>query len=819
MKRFNGKRMIKAWAALLIVGALTLGWNLFMPNVYSGQVLPIDNVISLTLDFPSPIITKIKIQGLKAQEFDRVTMEGTYSIGKRLGEPVLPLKSINILIPFGREVEGIEIIHGDKVTLEGSFVIQPKQRSVPLSWVDKMEPISPNDAVYNSTVPYPRETHSTLSIQNLRGFKVLPVNLYPVVYIPKNRQLYYYPSMIVNVCLSRTTSSTQRHLFRGLPEDRKWLKEKVINPESINTYPQFRMQNSITNAKYVIVTSKFLKDYGGKYNWQALTVHKNSKGITTEIVTTEWIYENYDGTRPDGGSDHQTQIRNFIIDAYRNWGTEYILLGGDGDGAQVFGYEANVGESNWDDIIPAREFYCDTGDFDDNIPADLYYACLDGSFDYNANGTYGETGDGPNGEEVDLYAEIFIGRAPVDSEEELSHFVKKSLTYERLSQPSYLRLAYMLGEDLEQWCAAYLALKDKEGDINLIREFRDRVLMASREGRRYIELYYRHSAQIARLMLQHPSLLSHAIRSLQNLIPIIRSALNGTRLNLPEHIKQDIQTLLDNFAMYSSPNLRATISKIKEDLESGELVSVVKKPHSQTYLSAQNSDDSHDWGGDHKDEVKDGSDACGFSTVGFASSSYFKVSTMYDRDMDPDWTKEELIEILNSGVHILNHMGHANVDYCMKMDNSDVDSLTNTDYFFAYSQGCYSGSFDNRDVDGNYSNSDCILEHFTTGSYGAFAFIGNSRYGLYEPGSTCGPSQYFDRQFWDAVFGENILNLGKANQDSKEDNCGYTQEDKNNYMRWCYYTINLFGDPETSLTFKGEGGKAMPWLQLLLLGD
>jgi len=71
-----------------------------------------------------------------------------------------------------------------------------------------------------------------------------------------------------------------------------------------------------------------------------------------------------------------------------------------------------------------------------------------------------------------------------------------------------------------------------------------------------------------------------------------------------------------------------------------------------------------------------------------------------------------------------------------------------------------------------------------------------ARYGWGSPGSTNGPSQRYHRYFWDAVFGEDITVIGKANQDSKEENL---KKINGQCMRWCYYEMNLFGDP--SLTF------------------
>ncbi|RKY35630.1 MAG: hypothetical protein DRP78_05295, partial [Candidatus Omnitrophota bacterium] len=97
-----------------------------------------------------------------------------------------------------------------------------------------------------------------------------------------------------------------------------------------------------------------------------------------------------------------------------------------------------------------------------------------------------------------------------------------------------------------------------------------------------------------------------------------------------------------------------------------------------------------------------------------------------------------------------------------------------------------------------YVNYDCNVEHFVTEEHGAFAFIANSRSGWFYVGTTEGPSQRFNRMFWDKMFEGSTTNLGKILQESKQANIGLIGDD--NAYRWCYYTINLFGDPHTPLT-------------------
>ncbi len=205
--------------------------------------------------------------------------------------------------------------------------------------------------------------------------------------------------------------------------------------------------------------------------------------------------------------------------------------------------------------------------------------------------------------------------------------------------------------------------------------------------------------------------------------------------------------------------------------------------------------DDPTWGADYKDEIKDGASTHGYTTVGFPGN--FTVTTLYDRDLNPDeWDKNDLIPLLNGGEHIVNHLGHCSTTYGLRMVNSDVASLTNDGvghtYNIIYTQGCYAASFDNRTSDGSYTD-DCIGEYFTMSQYAAVAFIGNTRYGWGAHASTRGASQYYDRQFFDAVFGEDITVLGLADVDSRVDNIPFI--DATGPGRWVYYELVVLGDP------------------------
>ncbi len=199
------------------------------------------------------------------------------------------------------------------------------------------------------------------------------------------------------------------------------------------------------------------------------------------------------------------------------------------------------------------------------------------------------------------------------------------------------------------------------------------------------------------------------------------------------------------------------------------------------------------WGGDYKDEILFGSSSWGFDTQGVPP--FYGSITLYDRDLG-SWNAAQLLPVLNAGVHLVNHAGHANIDEVMRLSGAQVPLLANdgvsSSHFICWSHGCYAASFDNRDPAGAVRAEDCIAEKLLTGPCGAVAFIGHTRLGWDAPGSTCGVSQFFDRRFFGALFGGGSRRLGEAHDRSRVDNAPYVSYGA---VRWVYYTLTLLGDP------------------------
>ncbi len=168
--------------------------------------------------------------------------------------------------------------------------------------------------------------------------------------------------------------------------------------------PTFRPTTDGSAVEYVVITSEAL---AGEF--EPLVQWKTEKGAQAVVRTVEWI----DATYPNG-VDRAERVRFFIRDAYQNWGTLFVLLGGDTDVIPVRYAEANIlgGES---------------------IPTDYYYMCLEGNWNADGDARFGEAFEGPEnpGDNVDLMPEVYAGRAPVSTPEQAAVFVAKTIAYDR----------------------------------------------------------------------------------------------------------------------------------------------------------------------------------------------------------------------------------------------------------------------------------------------------------------------------------------------------------------------------------------------------
>ncbi len=197
------------------------------------------------------------------------------------------------------------------------------------------------------------------------------------------------------------------------------------------------------------------------------------------------------------------------------------------------------------------------------------------------------------------------------------------------------------------------------------------------------------------------------------------------------------------------------------------------------------------WGADYLDLIIGFQDENGYETTGIPEDH--NITTMYERDMG-SWTGSQLMAEINEGHSFIHHVGHANYEYAMGLNNPDITNANfnlvngvDHNYTFVYTHGCNCGGFD---------QNDCIGERMINIENFLVAFVGNSRYGWFNEGQTEGPSAHIHREFTDALYADKYHRIGRAHMESKTATAPWITapgQYEEGAIRWCFYDCNVLG--------------------------
>ncbi|MFH1101624.1 MAG: C25 family cysteine peptidase [Methanobacteriota archaeon] len=422
---------------------LTICFSPLLSSAYTNQVLEKETTIknnnektSITYTFEQPTLTPITINNTT---YYQVNQQENPNTGNP-GEPQLPIKTCQVLLPK-EKIQGQITIHpSEKITLGQHLPVIPTAESIPLSSTDDVSFPKHDKAIYESINTFPQEIITDISLQNFRGFNILFFGLYSVHSIPALGELFYYPQITIEIEMIPTESPNS--LFRGLPEDIQDVTQIVDNPNNINSY-----LDDIVTTKYddtydlLIITNATLSS-----GYQTLANFHNTSGLPTRIKLMGIDI-------PLGSNYNETcvNIRTFIRKEYNDSGIKYVLLGGDNTSVpSPYLYFGAV----YDEIM--HEYLNITG------PSDVYYACLNGPYNNDGDNRWGEPNDGEGGGDVDLTAEVAIGRACTDTLQDVDYFVQKTIGYitRNLSDDYFRKLVFagekISGPPIYTWGGNYL---------------------------------------------------------------------------------------------------------------------------------------------------------------------------------------------------------------------------------------------------------------------------------------------------------------------------------------------------------------------------
>jgi hypothetical protein len=340
------------------------------------------------------------------------------------GMPRLPRRIFSFAIPPGARVTAIDITGAELIDLAGIFQVAPAPAPGILGdgyegWRAKQLKLwqKSHDTVYESHKPYPEKAGTFVREAGFRKYRLLDIEITPFKFAPAEGRLSYHPAVEVKIAYEIPGDGGTPAILDYSPRMEESARDIIYNyHEAQGWYPPPDQMRSRDIKDFVIITPNALSG-----SVTPLVTWETAKGRNPEVVTTEWISANY------GGLDMAEKIRNFLRDKYptSEWGIEDVLLA------------ANV------DYIPMRTGCEDVGY--GRPKTDYYYAELslpdDQSWDLNGNYLYGE----PDGDQIDFYAEVNLGRIPWTHAANLQYICQKSVAFEQNNDPDFKNNILLLG--------------------------------------------------------------------------------------------------------------------------------------------------------------------------------------------------------------------------------------------------------------------------------------------------------------------------------------------------------------------------------------
>lgn len=322
------------------------------------------------------------------------------------GAPLLPIVSRVFALP------GKCTISDANVVLQ--FTDPPVSSNIPVIAAEAVQ--STGAAMFSETLPA-REAvtgdESLVSIRRgtiLNAFTIITVSVNPWRYSPESGDLSLASSCTLEFEWQGQTSPV--FLSDIQAETVNYRLSQIADRYSIPEIPA--VTGSDSDIDYLIITGDDYTDL-----LQPLTDLLESRSYSWETLSVQSISGSW------SGRDVQEDIRNCIRYHALNSGTAFVLLAGD------------------EDVVPARQVYMECEGLVEYAPCDLYYSDIDGSWDVNGNGIYGEDEDS-----LDLYADVILGRLLFSTPDGAAAIFSKNLEYSEAGEADWYKRAVLCGAQL-----------------------------------------------------------------------------------------------------------------------------------------------------------------------------------------------------------------------------------------------------------------------------------------------------------------------------------------------------------------------------------
>jgi hypothetical protein len=325
-----------------------------------------------------------------------VRVEGAQATLARPGSAVLPYRGTVLAFPLGTHIVDVICTISEPQRLHIKESLHTTQS---LRVVGTGAALTESDTTVSGPVPDAWQSHRVGGgLLNGEHATIFSLHLYPVRYDADAATLTYVECMNVTV--------TYRLPTAPLPAADEY--DLVV----------------VTHEEFTGALTDFVE-------------HKERHDIRTVVVTVDDIENGVYFTTE--GRDTPERIKYFVKDALEQWGVSHVLLVGD---------LAHV---------PSRRvhsfFWGDTTMYSDHYYADIY----DGergfaTWDTNDNDRFGET-DSDSRDDVDLYADVYVGRLACCDVAEVQTVTEKIIAYENTAYGAswFDRLIVMGGDTFPGW--------------------------------------------------------------------------------------------------------------------------------------------------------------------------------------------------------------------------------------------------------------------------------------------------------------------------------------------------------------------------------
>lgn len=305
-----------------------------------------------------------------SETYDLLFIEG-FSKMAQVGKPAVPSHIDHIAVPEGAKIK-IQIIDHDYRILEG-FMIHPALEPARDTEGAGESPFVRDEIIYATDAFFP-ETHiEVLDVQVYKNVPLALLQIRPVLFNPVKKELKVTGKIVFRIEYEggNGAAGSEKNTFRS----NQMIRKAVLNPEMIPD----GMQQSTTRSErkdYIIIThDEYLAAADTLAKW------KSQKGYSVDIVSSSsWTSD---------------QVKDSIHTRYNSWTPppDYFVIIGDHSGSYA---------------VPGQTETNPGGDY---FATDLYYACMDGPYDY--------------------YPDMAHGRISVTSASQAMDVIQKIVNYER----------------------------------------------------------------------------------------------------------------------------------------------------------------------------------------------------------------------------------------------------------------------------------------------------------------------------------------------------------------------------------------------------